>query len=389
MTTIRRATIATTAAGAEKFAERESRMTTEDGTHRLRTFVEAGYVRRRFVRSAMVAAASIASAGLMLGLAPDATAQSAAQAQGSPGAEQFSSANDALQALVAAATAKDRGALAKIFGPDYQKLLSGDPIEDDKDLGDFAEAAQTSAKLLKDSDAKYTVLVGKDDWPTPVPIVAKDGKWEFDPSAGIDEVTNRRIGQNELAAIQTCRAYAVAQWEYFTTIDWDHDGVAEYAQHLISTPGLHNGLYWEAAEDDPLSPLGELVAAARVDTPIGTPAADADGASPDKAGKGGAADEGSGVLEKAPYYGYYLKILTKQGPHAPGGKYSYIINGNMIAGYALVAYPETYGVTGVMTFIINQQGRVYQKNLGANTAKIAGGMSEYDPDASWTLVEQP
>jgi hypothetical protein len=363
---------------------------------------------RTMMRARIAVIAGVAGAGLMFALAPNAVAQDVAAnaapkvaksggaaAQSSLGAEQFSSANDALQALVAAAAAKDRDALAKIFGPDYQKLLSGDQVEDDKDLSDFADAAQASARLFKDGETKYTVLVGKDDWPTPVPIIAKDGKWEFDAAAGIDEVTNRRVGQNELAAIQTCRAYAVAQWEYFTTSDWDHDGVAEYAQHLISTPGLHNGLYWETAEDDVPSPLGALVAAARVDAPSGgaaggavATAVGAGGAVPEKAGKGGATQDGVGVLEKAPYYGYYLKVLTRQGSHAPGGKYGYVINGNMIAGYALVAYPETYGVTGVMTFIINQQGRVYQKNLGANTARIAGGMSEYDPDSSWTLVEQ-
>jgi hypothetical protein len=294
---------------------------------------------------------------------------------------QFASPKDALQALVSAAQTKDRTELAKIFGSEYDKLLSGDQVEDDKDLNDFAAAVEESAKLKKDSEAKYAVIVGKDNWPTPIPIVLKDSKWEFDAAAGLDEVINRRIGENELAAIQTCRAYAVAQWEYFTESDWDHDGVAEYAQRLISTPGKHDGLFWDTADDEKPSPLGPMIAAAR--TEGYGPKAE----TPDAAGKGGAEKE-PGSDDRAPYYGYYVKLLTRQGPHAPGGKYSYLINGNMIAGYALVAYPEKWGNTGVMTFIINQQGRVYQKNLGAHTTKLAAAMTEYDPDPSWKLVEQ-
>jgi hypothetical protein len=303
-----------------------------------------------------------------------------AHAQTTP-PSQFASPTDALQALVSAARAKDRTELARIFGSEYDKLLSGDQVEDDKDLNDFAQAVEESAKLKKDSEAKYTVIVGKDSWPTPIPIVRRDSKWEFDAAAGLEEVINRRIGENELAAIQTCRAYAVAQWEYFTESDWDHDGVAEYAQHLISSPGKHDGLFWDTADDEKPSPLGPMIAAAR------TEGYGPKGATPDAAGKGGAEKEPA-PDDRSPYYGYYVKLLTRQGPHAPGGKYSYLINGNMIAGYALVAYPEKWGNTGVMTFIINQQGRVYQKNLGANTAKFAAAMSEYDPDPSWKLVEQ-
>jgi hypothetical protein len=325
----------------------------------------------RNCRSWMVVLLFVASAGL--------STPARAAAQASP--SQFTSPDDALQALVSAATTKDRTALAKVFGSDYDKLLSGDQAEDDKDLNDFSQAVQESAKLLKDSDSKYTVVVGKDNWPTPIPIVQKNGKWEFDTDAGLDEVINRRVGENELAAIQTCRAYAVAQWEYFTESDWDHDGVAEYAQHLTSSPGKHDGLFWETAEEDTPSPLGRLVAAAR------TEGFGPKEQTPDAAGKGGSENE-STAGDREPYYGYYVRILTRQGPHAPGGKYSYIINGNMIGGYAMVAYPEKWGNTGVMTFIINQQGRVYQKNLGANTAKIAATMTEYNPDPSWQLVPQ-
>jgi hypothetical protein len=283
-----------------------------------------------------------------------------------------------MQGLVSAAKGKDRSALSKLFGPDYDKLLSGDPVEDDKDLNDFASAVGESAKLQKDTDTKYTVVVGKDNWPTPVPIVQKDGKWMFDTKAGLEEVLNRRIGENELSAIETCRAYAVAQWEYYTEGDWDHDGVAEYAQRFISTPGKHDGLFWETDENEKPSPLGKLVAQAR-----------AEGYEPEAkatTGSAKAASAESATLQHEPYHGYHFKILTAQGPNAPGGKYGYVINGNMIAGYALVAYPDSWGKSAVMTFIINQQGRVYEKNLGPNTAKIAAAMTTYDPDPSWKLV---
>jgi Protein of unknown function (DUF2950) len=322
--------------------------------------------------SSLLTFAVFAAGGLVL--APQRVhAQTAGQAT-------FSSPDEALQALVSAATARDRTALAKVFGSEYDKLLSGDQVEDDKDLNDFAAAVQESAKLQKNSDSKDTVVVGKDNWPTPIPVVQKDGKWFFDTKAGVDEVLNRHIGENELSAIETCRAYAVAQWEYYTEGDWDHDGVAEYAQHLISSPGKHDGLYWETSEGDKPSPLGEFVAAAR------TEGYGPNDQTPAAAGKGGS-DKEAPTLEHAPFHGYYVKILTRQGAHAPGGKYGYIINGNMIAGYALVAYPDKWGSSGVMTFIVNQQGRVYEKNLGANTSKMAAAMTDFDPDPTWKRVE--
>jgi hypothetical protein len=304
---------------------------------------------------------------------PCARAQSADQST-------FSSTDDALQALVSAAKEKDRAALGKVFGPDYNKLLTGDEVEDNQDLDEFSTAAGESSQLQEVNDSKFVVTVGKDNWPMPIPLVQRDGKWFFDTRAGLEEALNRRIGENELSAITTCRAYAVAQWEYYTEGDWDHDGVAEYAQRLYSMPGKHDGLYWETSEEDKPSPLGKLVAAARAEG-YGSKAE-----TPDAAGKGGSENE-SVSEERAPYHGYYFKILTRQGASAPGGKYSYVINGNMIAGYALVAYPDKWGSSGVMAFIVNQQGRVYQKNLGANTAKIAAGMAEYNPDPSWKLVK--
>jgi len=328
-----------------------------------------------FLRSLLVAAMLVAPGSFYAAHgAQEAKAAMPAATQGT-----FASPQEALQALVTAAKAKDRAALAKLFGPEHEQLLSGDEVEDSQDLAEFANAAQESAQLRKVSDNKYTITIGRDNWPTPVPLMQRDGKWLFDTKAGLEEVLNRRIGENELSAIATCRAYAVAQWEYYTEGDWDHDGVAEYARKLISTPGHHDGLYWETPEGENPSPLGKLIAAASAE---GYASAKE---TPEAEGKGGS-DREQPSFDRAPYHGYYFKILTRQGPHAPGGKYGYVINGNMIAGYALVAYPDKWGNAGVMTFIINQQGRVYQKNLGPSTAKLAVAMTDYNPDPSWKLV---
>ncbi len=295
--------------------------------------------------------------------------------------ETFASPKDAMTALVQAVEGKDESALAKIFGPDFDRLLSGDAVEDNNDLNRFATALQESAQLQKDNDARYTLLAGKDQWPTPIPIVKRGEDWVFDTKAGLEEILNRRIGEDELSAIHTCRAYVLAQWEYYTGDDGDHDGLAEYAQKFISSPGQRDGLYWETSGDEKPSPLGRLVADARAEG-YG-PKAQVDGEGT-KAGQ--TARPGSG-RPRHPYHGYYFKILTRQGPSAPGGRFSYIINGNMIAGYALLAYPDKWGNSGVMTFIVNNQGRVYQKNLGPNTEKLASSMTEYNPDPSWKLVE--
>jgi hypothetical protein len=321
--------------------------------------------------SAIFFAAALALAGASLPRI--AFAQTAGQST-------FDTPEAATKALASAAKGEDRATLEKLFGADYNKLLSGDPVEDKKDLSDFAAGAQESTELVQVDDNTYTVTVGKDAWPTPIPLSMKDGKWFFDTAAGLQQILDRRIGENEFAAIETCRAYALAQWDYYTQVDWDHDGVAEYAQRLISTPGKHDGLYWETREGETPSPLGTLVAQAQAEGYGPKPAA------PGAAGKGGS-DLETPAIPRAPYHGYYLKILTGQGPHAPGGKYGYIINGNMIAGYALVAYPSNYGNSGVMTFIINGQGRVYQKNLGENTEKLAAAMTAYDPDPTWQRVE--
>ena len=297
----------------------------------------------------------------------------------------FSTPDDASQALVTVVKAKDRSALAKIFGPDQNQLVSGDPVEDNNDLNDFATGLAASAQLRKDTDTQYTLLVGESSWPMPIPIVKRGNEWLFDTKAGLDEILNRRIGDNELSAIATCRAYVVAQWEYFTEGDHDNDSVAEYAQRLFSSSGQRDGLYWSTADDEKPSPFGEFVAEARAEGYGPKARTNVRSAKPES--PAGQPEEKTAQRPRRPYHGYYLKILTRQGPSSPGGQYNYIINGNMIAGFALVAYPAKWGNSGVMTFIVNQQGRVYQKNLGPDSEKIAGAMTEYNPDPSWQLVQ--
>jgi len=324
---------------------------------------------RVVIPSALVSLVTMAAAFFVFGNVAILHAQDAAQ-------ETFSSPQQAMQALVQAAQAKDRAALDKIFGLAARQLLSGDPGEDAKDLDDFSKGVQESAQLKQDSDSKYTLTIGQNNWPFPVPIVKQGDQWVFDTKAGSQEILDRRIGENELSAITTCRAYVVAQWEYFTHDDWGHDGVAAYAPRFISTPGQHDGLYWETAPDEAPSPLGALVAEAR-----------AEGYGSQNASAQNDAGGSSSTDGRHPYHGYYFKILTRQGPHAPGGAYDYIINGNMIAGHALIAYPDKWGNSGVMTFIVNQQGRVYEKNLGPDTDTLAAAITEYDPDVTWKIVD--
>jgi hypothetical protein len=292
----------------------------------------------------------------------------------------FSTPEDAVKALAAAAEAKNQGAMMAIFGPEREKLLSGDPVEDSSSLEHFAATLRKSSELEKAGDNKFTLLVGDDKHPFPIPIVQAGSQWRFDTAAGLEEILNRRIGRNELSAIMTCRAYVVAQWEYFTQpLDTTEDGLAVYAQRFTSTSGKHDGLYWDTPEGAPMSPLGDLIAERRA---AGYVAAGRARSTP-------ASTEGAAApaRQRTPYHGYYFRILKQQGAHAPGGKFSYVLNGHMIAGYALVAYPSKWGSSGIMTFIVNQQGRIYQKNLGPTTEQIGSAMTEYDPDPSWTLVK--
>lgn len=303
--------------------------------------------------------------------APAATvvpAESAALSAGpAPEQARFASPEEARDALLAVAVAKDREALKKLFGPASAELVNPDQVQAAADFEVTAAYMKQKAVLQQEAGDRYLILVGEDEWPFPIPVVKSGSQWYFDTEAGREELLNRRIGANELAAIKICQAYVLAQWDYFTLDDWDDDGVAEYAQKLLSTPGQRNGLYWEDPAGDDPSPLGPLVAYAR--------------------------DEGYGVKtppageKPEPCHGYFFRILKTQGRHAPGGAYNYIINGNMIAGYALVAFPAEWGNTGVLTFVVNQQGRVYQKNLGSATDALARVMTTYDPDPSWWPAE--
>jgi hypothetical protein len=289
-----------------------------------------------------------------------------------PKQQLFATPEAALQALVKAAKAADQQELSAIFGPGREKLLTGDPVEDAGALKKFAADLDTSATLEKVDESTFKLLVGEEHWPSPIPIVKDGRKWRFDTAAGSEEILNRRIGENELSAIMTCRAYVLAQWEYYTEArDATKDGLAVYAQRFTSTPGERDGLFWETSADGTPSPMGSLVAQARAEGyPLGMP----------KSGD---------TPKHTPYYGYFFKILKSQGPHAPGGAFSYVINGNMIAGYALIAYPDKWGSSGVMTFIVNQQGRVYEQNLGPRTAELAPAITDYDPGPDWKLVDEP
>jgi hypothetical protein len=278
----------------------------------------------------------------------------------------FSSPEEATRALVAAVQAKDKDSLARIFGPRTKDLLSGDTVSDANDLSDLSAFISEGTKLEKESDQQVTLMVGDDKWPFPVSIIKAGSQWRFDTDNGIEEVYARRIGWNEIDATLVCQAYALAQYDYFNNGDWDEDQVSEYAQKLLSSPGKKDGLYWEVVGDEEQSPLGPLVALA--------------------ADEGYTRKKGTGTQTAAPFHGYYFKVLTRQGSSAPGGAYNYIINGNMIAGFALVAYPAVWGNSGVMTFVMNQEGRVYEKNLGARTAAIAGAMTGYNPDSTWSLT---
>jgi hypothetical protein len=295
------------------------------------------------------AAASIA----ILLLAP--LALSAAPAQ-----QAFASPEEAGAALVAAMKANDTRALRAILGPRGGKLVrSGDAIADEARRGRFVAAYAEASKVALEGDAKATLVVGKDEWPLPIPLVKSDGRWHFDATKGADEILRRRIGRNELAAIQVCLGIVDAQREYVAK-DRDRDGILEYAARFASTPGTRDGLFWESPAGEPASPLGPLVA---------------------QAAKEGYGKTGSAPL--APYHGYYYRLLTKQGAAAKGGETDYVVKGKLIGGFAVVAYPARYGASGIMTFIVNHEGVVYERDLGRDTPRIAASLATFNPDANW------
>lgn len=280
----------------------------------------------------------------------------------------FASPEDAVGALKKAVNNRDTNALAAIFGPAVEEVRSPDPVQAQNELEEFGDMLNASNHIERADGGKYILEIGEDRYPFAIPIAQKGGSWYFDTEAGKEELINRRVGRDELEALRSVRAYVDAQREYATK-DRDGDEVLEYAQKIISTPGQRDGLYWPVDSD----PNGE-------ESPLGPVFADAQNEGYLKAPR----EEG----ERQPFHGYYFKILTEQGKHAPGGAYNYIINGNMIGGFALVAWPADYGDSGVMTFIVNQQGRVYQKDLGEKTGEIAENMKAYDPDPTWKASKE-
>jgi hypothetical protein len=274
----------------------------------------------------------------------------------------FASPDDAIKALRAATEAGDKTALRDIFGPQMDGLMTGDAVEDANHARHFAQAMATSCTPVKDDSGNITLEVGTNDWPMPIPLVETNGQWYFDTAAGKDEIVCRHIGKDELNAIGICRAYVTGQQSYAQLNPEGNQGTT-YALHFKSSEGKKDGLYWPAADNNQVSPFGPLVAEASAE--------------------GYGHSEGSG---HKPFHGYYFRILTRQGDAAPGGKMNYLSDGNLTGGFALVAYPEHWDQSGIMTFIVNQDGKVYQQNLGKKTAHIAGHLKEYNPDSNWTLV---
>ncbi|MHB8523239.1 MAG: DUF2950 domain-containing protein [Limisphaerales bacterium] len=274
----------------------------------------------------------------------------------------FASPDEAIRALHAAAEAKDQAALSEIFGPEFRELLTGDDVQDANNAQRFATAMAQGCNPVEQGRDRITLEVGTNNWPMPIPLVKADGQWHFDTAAGKEEIINRHIGKDELHAIGVCRAYVIAQRQYAVTNPAAGGGM-QYAQKFKSTPGKKDGLYWPAAQGEAASPFGPLVAEAHAE--------------------GYVEHRGAGLH---PFHGYYFRILTRQGGAAPGGKLNYMSHGNLTGGFALVAYPEHWDQSGIMTFIVNQDGKVFQRNFGEKTPRMAGAMKEYNPDTKWTLV---
>jgi len=282
------------------------------------------------------------------------TAPLAATAQ-----QRFKTPEEAADRLAAAARAKDSRALALTLGRGSAQIIaSGDPVADDEMRQAFVAAYDAGHRIKIEGGNTATLLVGSDEWPFPIPLVQDRDTWRFDTASGRGEILSRRIGRNELAAAMTLLAYVDAQNEY-AEMDAARGGMGVYAQRIASSPGKKDGLYWPAAQGEPESPLGEFVAVASQRGPVGA---------------------------GAPFHGYYYRILTRQGPAAPGGERNYIAHGKMIGGFAMVAYPAEYGNTGVMTFLVNKDGDVFEKDLGSATGRVVWRMNSFNPDHTWRKV---
>ena len=275
----------------------------------------------------------------------------------------YATPDDAANALIMAAKAGDQNALLAIFGPESKDLLySGDPVEDKNVAKAFVSRYDVMHRWRRMEDGSQTLIVGADNFPFPIPLKKNSGgRWFFDTAAGKEEVLNRRVGRNELAVIDLCGGVVGAQAEYYSQ---KHGGVKQYAQKFVSDPGQENGLYWPDTPGQPKSPVGPVAAQATADGYKADPA------------------------HRQPFHGYYFAMLTKQGPDAPGGAKDYIVNGKMTGGFAVVAYPAKYGDSGAMTFIVDRDGVVLQKDLGRSTDQVASAMTEFNPDKTWTVVAQ-
>jgi Protein of unknown function (DUF2950) len=272
----------------------------------------------------------------------------------------YASPQEAVDALMAAVKSGNDNQLLRVLGQEAKPLVeSGDPVQDRNTSQRFMDLYAAGHKLTARDDGSQVLEVGPEDWPFPFPLVQENGKWRFDDAEGIEEIVDRRVGRNELSAIQASLAYVDAQREYYSR-DPESDPLLHYAQLLISTPGKRDGLYWEASAEEQPSPLGPGYARAR------------------------AAGYGKDQSEKPqPFHGYFYRILKAQGPNAKGGAYDYVVRDRMIGGFALIAYPADYGNSGVMTFIVNHDGVVFSKDLGKDTEKLAGEMNVFDPDKTW------
>ena len=276
--------------------------------------------------------------------------------------EQFGTPEAAVEALVAAARSGDGDTILKVLGRDGKPIVSsGDPVADSNIRQDFVSAYDAKHVIEMEGDGTQTLIIGEDDWPFPIPLINTAGRWQFDTNEGLDEILRRRIGRNELSTIQVSLAYVQAQNEY-ASLDPAGQGRGVYAQRIVSRPGKKDGLYWPTAEGEEPSPLGDLAAQAAAE----------------------GYKTGSAPI---PYHGYYYRILTGQGAAAPGGAYDYLAKGKMIGGFALIAYPADHGNSGIMTFMVNQDGTVFQKDLGPKTTRLVREITAFSPDDTWTKVD--
>jgi Protein of unknown function (DUF2950) len=283
-----------------------------------------------------------------------------------PQQESFTNPNDAVTALVKAVQIDNKKSLKEILGPGSEALISsGDKVADATAARKFIDAYTASHTLTQQPDGSMVLTIGENAWPLPIPLVQAGGRWHFDATTGAQEIVDRRIGRNELLTIQTLLAGVDAEEDYFARVKAG-TGTGAYAERMISSPGTENGLYWDVADGASPSPLGPLIAQAQNE---GYPGATV------RTGR------------QTPYHGYFFRILKAQGPDAPGGAKTYIQNGLMTNGFAIVAWPAGYGASGIMTFVVNQDGIVFQKNLGAKTAGTAAGMTLFNPDFSWARVD--